>query len=178
MSFETLRGELPDYAGDLAANLCALAKETALSDQQKWGAFTACAHALGEREMIRAVAEEARGAGLSEAAARAAKSAAALMAMNNVYYRALSLLSNGEYRTLPVKLRMHALADPGVDKLDFELWCAAVSALHGCGACLDSHETELKRNGVAAERVQAALRIAAVVAGVSGVLRAEAAAAD
>jgi alkyl hydroperoxide reductase subunit D len=97
------------------------------------------------------------------------------MGMNNVYYRSLHLMHNGEYRTIPAKLRMNVLANPGAPKIDFELWSLAVSAINGCGACLDSHETELRKHGVSAVQVQAALRIGAVVNAVSRVVAAEAA---
>ena len=97
--------------------------------------------------------------------------------MNNVYYRSLHLLSNGEYKTLPARLRMNILANPGVEKADFELWSTAVSAVNGCGMCLDSHEVELKKHGVPNTHVQAALRIASVVNAVSRVIAAEKAAA-
>jgi alkyl hydroperoxide reductase subunit D len=95
------------------------------------------------------------------------------MGMNNVYYRALHLMKNEEYRTLPARLRMNILANPGVEKVDFELWSLAVSAINGCGMCLDAHEDELRKHGVTAQEVQAALRIAAVVHAVAQVLRAE-----
>ena len=97
--------------------------------------------------------------------------------MNNVYYRSLHLISNGEYKTLPARLRMNVLANPGVDKVDFELWSTAVSAINGCGMCLDAHEGELKAHGVPATAIQAALRIAAVVNAVSRVIAAEGASA-
>ncbi|WP_293681779.1 carboxymuconolactone decarboxylase family protein, partial [uncultured Phenylobacterium sp.] len=96
---------------------------------------------------------------------------------NAGYYRSLHLLSNGEYKTLPARLRMNGLANPGVDKADFELWAAAVSAVNGCGMCLDAHEAELKKHGVTAPQIQAALRIAAVVNAASRVLASETAAA-
>ncbi|MDB5432619.1 MAG: alkyl hydroperoxide reductase, partial [Caulobacter sp.] len=111
-----------------------------------------------------------------EEAATAAKAAAAIMGMNNVYYRSLHLISNPEYKTLPARLRMNLLANPGVDKVDFELWSVAVSAINGCGMCLDSHEAELKKHAVPATNIQAALRIGAVVNAVSRVTAAEAAA--
>ena len=72
---------------------------------------------------------------------------------------------------------MNIIGNPGVDKADFELWSLTVSAINGCGACLDSHEAELRKHGVSALAVQAALRIAAVVHAVSRVLAAEEAAA-
>jgi len=68
---------------------------------------------------------------------------------------------------------MNVIANPGADKTDFELWCIAVSAINGCGACLDSHEEELRKRAVPAAQIQAAFRIAAVVNAVSRVLTAE-----
>ncbi|WP_395670616.1 carboxymuconolactone decarboxylase family protein [Phenylobacterium sp.] len=176
MSLDALRETLPSYAKDLSLNLSSLANETVLSDQQKWGAFLASAHAVGQRSVIGAVEAAASEAGLSPEAANAAKAAAAIMGMNNVYYRSLHLLSNPEYRTMPARLRMNVIANPGVEKVDFELWCTAVSAINGCGMCLDSHEAELKKHGVAGQTIQAVLRIAAVVNAVSRVLQAEASA--
>ena len=175
MSLDQLRETIPPYAKDLSLNLSSLAAETVLSDQQKWGAFVASAHAVGVGPVIRAVEASADAAGLSEEAKTAAKAAAAIMGMNNVYYRSLHLLKNQEYRTLPARLRMNVIANPGVDKTDFELWCTAVSAINGCGACLDSHEEELKKRGVPNTAVQAALRIASVVNAVSRAVAAEAA---
>jgi alkyl hydroperoxide reductase subunit D len=175
MSLDTLRDALPAYAKDISLNLGSLASETVLNDQQKWGAFVASAHAVGEPAVIRAIEAAADAAGHSDEAKTAAKAAAAIMGMNNVYYRSLHLLSNGEYKTLPARLRMNVLANPGVAKVDFELWSAAVSAVNGCGMCLDAHEAELKAHGVPAQQIQAALRIAAVVNAASRVIAAEAA---
>jgi alkyl hydroperoxide reductase subunit D len=175
MSLDALRESIPAYAKDLSLNLSSLAAETQLSEQQKWGAFVASAHAVGVGPVIRAIEASAREAGLSEEALTAAKSAAAIMGMNNVYYRSLHLLKNQEYRTLPARLRMNVIANPGVDKGDFELWCTAVSAINGCGMCLDSHEEELKKRGMPNTSIQAGLRIASVVNAVSRVVAAEAA---
>ena len=175
MSLDTLRDALPAYAKDIALNLGSLASETVLSDQQKWGAFVASAHALGVPAVITSIEAAADAAGLSAEAKTAAKAAAAIMGMNNVYYRSLHLLTNGEYKTLPARLRMNVLANPGVDKVDFELWSTAVSAVNGCGMCLDAHEAELKKHGVPAQQIQTALRIAAVVNAASRVIASEAA---
>jgi alkyl hydroperoxide reductase subunit D len=176
MSLDALKSSLPVYARDLGLNLTALEAETSLSGQQKWGCFVAAAHAVGVGPVIRAVEAAAAEAGLSDDARTAAKAAAAIMGMNNVYYRALHLLKNPEYRTLPARLRMNIIANPGADKTDFELWSLTVSAINGCGACLDAHEEELKRRSVANTVIQAALRIGAVVNAVSRVVAAEAAA--
>ena len=175
MSLDTLRESLPAYAKDISLNLSSLVAETLLTDQQKWGAFVASAYAAGAPAVVKAVTTAATEAGLNDEALTAAKAAAAIMGMNNVYYRATHLITNKEYATLPARLRMNVLANPGVDKADFELWSTAVSAVNGCGMCLDAHEAELKKHGVAAQQIQAALRIAAVVNAVSRVIAGEAA---
>ena len=174
MSIDTLRELLPAYAKDISLNLSSLAGETLLNDQQKWGCFLASAHAIGVVPVVKLI-EAAAAEKLSPEATSAAKSAAAIMGMNNIYYRSLHLMKNHEYATLPARLRMNVLANPGVEKIDFELWSTAVSAINGCGACLDAHEGELKKHAVPATQIQAALRIAAVVHAASRIAASEAA---
>jgi alkyl hydroperoxide reductase subunit D len=176
MSIDALRDRLPAYAKDLSLNLSTLAGETILSEQQKWGTFVAAAYAVGQPHVVREINTAAEAFGVSNEALSAARAAAAIMGMNNVYYRTLHMLSNHEYRTLPARLRMNVIGNPGVEKADFELWSFAVSAINGCGMCLDSHEHELRKHGVPAAQIQAALRIVAVVNAVSRVIEAEIAA--
>jgi alkyl hydroperoxide reductase subunit D len=85
------------------------------------------------------------------------------MAMNNVYYRFTHLVGDAEYQTLRAGLRMNAMANPGCDKIDFELCSLAVSAINGCGMCMDSHEKTLRKHGLSAQAIQSAARIAAVI---------------
>ena len=172
MSIDALRDLIPAYAKDLSLNLSTLASETTLADQPKWGAFVACAYAVGVPEVVKNLEAAAAGI-LTPEALTAAKAAAAIMGMNNVYYRSLHLLHNKEYETLRAGLRMNILGNPGVDKVDFELWSLAVSAVNGCGLCLDSHEKVLRSHNVTNVQVQAALRIAATVNAISAVIRAE-----
>ena len=54
--------------------------------------------------------------------------------------------------------------------MDFELWSLAVSAINGCGMCIDSHEKILRDAGLTAEQIQAAVRIAATVHAVAATL--------
>jgi alkyl hydroperoxide reductase subunit D len=74
----------------------------------------------------------------------AVKGSAALMAMNNIYYRTLHLLSDKSYLKERPNLRMTFMQNPGCDKVDFELMSTAVSAITGCGMCLDAHEKTLR----------------------------------
>lgn len=173
MTIETLREQIPDYAKDIRLNLGSLMNETILSDDQKLGSFLASALATGNANVISAIAGEVEGK-LSDEAANAAKAAAAIMGMNNVYYRAIHLMHEKTYGTLPAKLRMNVLGNPGVDKADFELWSLAVSAINGCGMCLDAHEKELRKHGLSTEQIQAALRIGAVVNAAAAVIAGEA----
>jgi alkyl hydroperoxide reductase subunit D len=176
MALEALAAALPPYAADIAANLKALTEETLLSEPQKWGCFVASAHAVATPVAVQAIERAADAAGLSANALTAARGAATVMAQNNVYFRALALMKNPEYRALRSRLRMSLVFNPGVPKDDFDLWCVAVSAIHGCPDCLDAHEGALRSRGVTAEAVQTALRIAAVTHAVSRVLAGDAAA--
>ena len=167
MSLDALRETLPSYAKDLSLNLSSLTNETILSDQQKWGAFLASAYAVGVPAVVKAVEAAASAGGLSPEAANAAKAAAAIMGMNNVYYRSLHLLSNSEYRTMPARLRMNVIANPGVEKANYELWCFAVSSINGCPDCVAAHEHTLREAGVTRETIQEALKAAAITSGVA-----------
>jgi lipoyl-dependent peroxiredoxin subunit D len=175
MSLAALADRLPEYAKDLKLNLSSLASEVSLTEQQRAGTFVASALASRNPAVIEAALGEF-GPKLTPEALTAAKTSAAIMAMNNIYYRFVHLASSPDYKTMPAKLRMNAMAKPGVDKLDFELWSLAVSAVNGCGMCIDSHEKILRQAGVSAEAVQAAARIAAVVHAVAATLEGEAAA--
>jgi alkyl hydroperoxide reductase subunit D len=168
MSLKAFAETLPDYAKDLRLNIGSLLSDATLDDQRKYGLFLACAHGTGYKPIVEAAEAEVAGK-LSPEAANAAKAAAAIMAMNNVYYRFVHLATNNEYGTLPAKLRMNVIGNPGIDKADFELFSLAVSAQNGCGMCIDSHEKVLKQHGVNAETIQTAVRIAAVVKAVATV---------
>lgn len=168
MSLKAFAEILPDYAKDLRLNLNSLLSDQTLGDQRKYGLLLACAHGTGYKPIVEA-AEAECAPNLSPEAANAARAAAAVMAMNNVYYRFVHLASNPEYGQMPAKLRMNVIGAPGIDKLDFELFSLAVSAMNGCGMCIDSHEKVLKQHGVKAEAIQAAARVGAVVKAVATV---------
>ncbi|MFZ1415452.1 MAG: carboxymuconolactone decarboxylase family protein, partial [Defluviicoccus sp.] len=152
MTLDALKAAVPDYARDLRLNLDTLATEPALTERQRAGTFIAAACATRQpflREMVVAVF----GPALSEPELNAAKTAAALMGMNNIYYRFTHLVSAKEYQSMPARLRMNAIAKPGAEKADFELWSTAVSAINGCGMCMDSHERILRGHGIGPEAV-------------------------
>jgi len=144
MTIEDLKAALPAYAKDLKLNLSSILREEALNEQQLWGALVATAIASRNAATIAAVEGEAA-RHLSPEALEAAKAAAAIMSMNNVYYRFVHLAGSDDYKTMPARLRMNVIANPGVERADFELWSLAVSAVNGCGMCIESHEQELRK---------------------------------
>ena len=168
MSLKEFADTLPEYAKDLRLNIGSLLNDQTLGDNRKYGLILACAHGSGHRPLVAAAEAEVAGK-LDEAYANAARAAAAVMAMNNVYYRFVHLASNPVYGTLPAKLRMNVIGNPGIDKADFELFSLAVSAQNGCGMCIDSHERVLTQHGVAADVIHAAARFAAVMKAVATV---------
>lgn len=177
MTLEAIRERIPDYARDLKLNLdSVLTPEGApgLDAKQIWSIVLATAIASRNVQLAREI-ELLAMAHLDEAHLRAAKSAAAIMGMNNVYYRFLHLVEDAEYRAIPARLRMNAIATHGIGRDDFELLSLAVSAVNGCGLCVTSHEKKLRQAGVSRETIQSVVRIAAVIHAVAGVLEFEAA---
>jgi alkyl hydroperoxide reductase subunit D len=169
MSLDSIKQAMPAYSKDIKLNLSNVIDDTTLSEQQRYGALVASALASRNAAVI-AAAEAEAAPRLSAEALTAAKAAASVMAMNNIYYRFVHLASAPEYGTMRAGLRMNAIGNPGVDRADFELWSLAVSAINGCGMCIDAHEKELRKAGIRPEQVQAAVKIAAVVHAAAAVL--------
>lgn len=164
MTIEQLKNQLPDYAKDIKLNLSSimtLEGAPELTQKQIYAIALASAFATQNAEMIQA-ALETTAPHLMENEINAAKSAATIMAMNNIYYRFIHLVSDKSFSSLPAKLRMNVIGNPGIDKIDFELSCLAVSAINGCGMCIDAHTHELNKAGVGKLAIQSAIRIAAV----------------
>lgn len=178
MSIDAIRDQLPDYARDLKLNLgSVLAKTGAPGLSEAQIAAIAIATAIASRNGALTKAIEAWAAPqLEEPMVNAARAAAAIMGMNNIYYRFLHLVEHPDYQTLPARLRMNVIGSPGIDKLDFELLSLAVSAVNGCGMCVVAHEKKLREGGLGIEAIQSAVRIAAVIHAVAVTLEYQAAA--
>lgn len=172
MSLDAIRAALPPWASDIALNLGSVLSvqgAPGLTERQIWAVALATAIASRNARFARDIETLAR-AHLDEAHVTAARAAAAIMGMNNVYYRFLHLVEDPEYRTLPARLRMNVIGRPGIDRFDFELLSLAVSAVNGCGACIVAHERKLREHNVPREAVQSAVRIAATLHAAAGAL--------
>ena len=173
---EALKDRIPDYARDLRLNISSVLTPQGapgLGESQLWMVAFASAIASRNADLARHIEAEAA-ARLAPAEIEAARSAAAIMGMNNVYYRFLHLVEDEEYAKLPARLRMNVVGSPGIPKADFELVSLAVSAVNGCGKCVTAHERVLRQHDVSREAVQSAVRIASVIHAVAGVLDYEA----
>jgi alkyl hydroperoxide reductase subunit D len=164
MTIETLTNSFPDAAKDIRLNLSAVLQAGVLTPVQRWGVALASAYAARNPEVvaaIRAAAEVELLDGIDPVVADA-QGAAAVMAMNNVYYRFRHFMG-GAYDTKPPRLRMNKLAQPSTDKATFELLSLAVSAINGCELCVKSHDQAVRHAGLTDDHVHDAVRIAAVV---------------
>lgn len=173
MSIDNLRSSLPEYAKDVKLNLGSLIRSSELSEQQLWGALLASAAATQSESVFSEISDEAQ-EHLSDEAYNAALGAATIMAMNNVAYRAKSWLGD-DFAQVKFGLRMNIIAKPGVDKVDFELWSLAVSAINGCEHCTIAHEKTVRTEGVTKEQVWEAIKIGATVNAVAQAVAIEAA---
>ncbi|HEX3845197.1 MAG TPA: carboxymuconolactone decarboxylase family protein [Steroidobacteraceae bacterium] len=171
-TLDTLRDSLPDYARDLKLNLgsvLSIPGAPGLTERQIWAVALGAAQASRNPAFAAAIGELAA-AHLDAPYQTGARAAAAIMGMNNIYYRFLHLVDDPEYARMPARLRMNVIANPGIDKVDFELISLAVSAINGCGTCVASHERQVRQHGLPREAVQSAVRIAATVHAVARVL--------
>jgi alkyl hydroperoxide reductase subunit D len=170
MRLDLLIDSLPPSAKDLKLNYSSLVRNnTELSAQQLWGTVVASALATRSTGLTAAVLEAAASQ-LSAPALEAARTAAAIMGMNNIFYRFQHLSSNPKYSTMGARLRMNGLRGHGVEEVDFELWSLAVSAINGCGKCVDAHEKVVREKGATEELVMAVVRVAAVIHAIGAVL--------
>jgi lipoyl-dependent peroxiredoxin subunit D len=159
---DLLRGEIPEPARDIRLNLQSVLVPGELTPAQRWGVAVASAAAARNQRVQAAVIADAR-AEVDAAVIDDGLAAAALMAMNNVYYRFRHLVGNPAYLQKPARLRMNRIAKPATSKLDFELFCLAASAIGGCGTCMEAHEKVVLAGGLTEDQVLEAIRIAATV---------------
>jgi lipoyl-dependent peroxiredoxin subunit D len=169
-ALDALRETIPEPARDLRLNLQSVLAEGSLTPAQRWGVAVASAVASRNASLREAVLADARAvvdAGVVDAVVDDGIAAAALMGMNNVYYRFRHLIDKPSYGDKPARLRMNRIVKPAGLKVDFELFCLAVSAVNGCGACMQAHEKVVLAGGLSEDQVHDAVRLAATIHGVA-----------
>lgn len=166
MSLNPILERLGSHAKDIKLNLRSVLGDdphSQLSAEQVLGVALASAYTTRNRELVQAFEDLAASDDLSDAHREAAKIASTLMAMNNVYYRAMHFASDESYMSLPPGLRMLTMQQHGIEQKDFELYALAVSAINGCGFCVDAHIKQLENHGLSQYDIQRAIRVSAVV---------------
>lgn len=174
MSITALKERIPDFGRDIRLNLETILTEEGapgLTLQQIWSAALACAYAIESSDLAEAVFRDPQAVLLDDSYREGARSAATIMAMNNVYYRSIHLMEDEALRKLPAKLRMNVIGKPPVPKVDFEAMSFAVSAIFGCGQCLTAHKNELRKAGIEDAGIHSLLRVASVVKAADSALR-------
>jgi lipoyl-dependent peroxiredoxin subunit D len=148
---------------DLKLNLERILGEGALSPEEGRLALLALATAVENDELVLRARTELAPDFSPDQIQEAAESAA-LLGMLNVYYRFRHMLENDEGYG-PARLRMQSLVSPALGKERFEMLAFAVSIINGCEQCIRSHESVLKKAGVAIDKLHDLARLAAVVKG-------------
>ena len=162
MSLDAIREALPDSAKDIKLNLQSVLAESTLAPAQRWGVAVASAATARNRALLDAMTAGAL-AQVDATVVDDALAAAALMAMNNVYYRFRHMVGKPAYAQKPARLRMNRLGKPATSRVDLELFSLAASAINGCEICVQSHEKAVLDGGLSEDQIHDAVRIAAVV---------------
>jgi lipoyl-dependent peroxiredoxin subunit D len=164
-ALEAIRQKLPEVAKDIKLNLQTVLGDSSLTPEQKWGVAVASAATVGNAELLAATKSDAAKAAIPQGVIDDALAAATLMAMNNIFYRFRHMVGKPGYGAKPARLRMNRMAQPaGGNKVNFELFALAVSAINACELCIQSHEKVVTDGGLSEDQVNDAVRIAATFA--------------
>jgi lipoyl-dependent peroxiredoxin subunit D len=161
--------QIPDTAKDIRLNLDSVLSRSSLATEDALGVALAAAFAARSPQLVQALKS-----GTPAAEANAALTAAALMAMNNVWYPFVEMAADEELKTVRPELRMNAYANHGgVGKAKFEAYALAASIVGKCHFCVKSHYAVLKQEGWTTQQLRDVGRIAAVVNATAQVLSAQ-----
>ncbi len=161
---DTYTATFPDATKDVRLNLTSVLQAAApLSTEQLAVVALAAAYNTRDTALILAVRSAIDVGDRRTAVDADAQAAAALMAMNNVFYRTRHQLG-ATYESTSPRLRMNRMLAPATDAGTFELASLAVSAINGCHVCVQAHEQSVRKHGLGEDHVVQAVRVAAVVA--------------
>lgn len=164
MTIASLIRKLPEYAGDIKHNLDSvfIQDHHSLSKLQLYGVSLSVAYLLKNEQLLNNVRAEAK-MFLEEVDATACKVAAIIMAMNNIYYHFSKDIDNNSLGSKPSGLSMQSLTNFVENKTEFEMYCLAISILHGCNYCCNVHTAKLREKGISDEIISDIARIVAIL---------------
>jgi lipoyl-dependent peroxiredoxin subunit D len=159
---DQVKESIPDHAKDIKLNLDAVMNRSGLDDVDAHACAFAAAVAAGNGDLAFEISMNGPLAGTDER--EAAKTAVALMGMNNVYYPFVEMTEDPDLKGLPPGLRMNAYANHGgVSKKKFEMYALAASIVGKCQFCIKNHYDLLKKEGMTVTELQMVGKIAAVI---------------
>ncbi len=162
-TIDALLQTFPEHSKDIATNVRRVLTDSKLPQPRLWGVAIASAVATREPALIAAIQREAFAAGVSEDVIDDARAAASVMALNNVYFRFRHFMADEEIDKIPPRLQMQRAARPRGEKIDFELFCLAVSAINGCELCVRAHARVVTAAGMSKEELAECVRVAATL---------------
>lgn len=159
---DQVKASIPDHAKDIKLNLDAVINRSGLDEIDAHACALAAAIMAGNGELAYEISMNGPLMGTPER--EAAKTAAALMGMNNIYYPFVEMTGDENLKGLPAGLRMQAYATHGgVSKKKFEMYALCASIVGKCHFCVKSHYDILKNEGMTVQQLQAVGKIAAVI---------------
>lgn len=156
------------YIRDLRVNLRSTLESASLGGKKN-AYLIALAVAANDRNnaLISAFTELAKKEGATDAEIAETHAIASLLATNNVFYRFRHFCDNKAYEQMPAGIKMTIMLRPVLPKVFFELVSLVVSAVNGCQACVNSHEKSVRHEGGSEQMIFDAIRLGAVVRGLS-----------
>lgn len=170
MGIDAIRSAVPDYAKDLRLNLGSIMTTSSLEPEMAWGSALTAALVCKNEAVIQGILEDAK-EHLDETHINGVKAAAAIMSMNNVWYKFTDLVKDEEVKKQPAKLRMNVMMNHGgVSQALFEGWSLAASVVNACGVCVNAHAAQMRKQELTAQNIVDIGRIAAVVKAIADTL--------
>jgi alkyl hydroperoxide reductase subunit D len=160
---ESIKESIPDHSKDIKLNIDSVIKRSPLDPVDTHAIAYVSALAAGNGGLAFEIEHNSPLFG-AEKIREAAKTAASLMGMNNVWYPFVEMTQDPDLKGLPAGLRMQAYATHGgVSKKQFEMYALAASIIGKCHFCVKNHYDVLKKEGMTVQELHHVGKIAAVI---------------
>lgn len=160
---DQVKESIPDHSKDIKLNLDSVINRSPLNEVDTHAIAYVAAVASSNGGLAFEI--EHNGPLFNDQTVReAAKTAASLMGMNNMWYPFVEMTQDPDLKGLPAGLRMQAYANHGgVTKKQFEMYALAASIIGKCHFCVKNHYDVLKKEGMTVTELQHVGKIASVI---------------
>lgn len=160
---DQVKESIPDHSKDIKLNLDNVINRSPLDEVDTHAVALVSALASGNGELAYAIMTSGELDNFT-AEMEAAKTAASLMGMNNIWYPFVEMCNDSELKGLPAGLRMNAyMTHAGVSKKKFELYALVASIIGKCHFCVKNHYDVLRKEGMTVQELQHAGKIASII---------------